>query len=578
MAEVVVNITANTGQATDGVDNLNNALNQTDASAAALEATLKKQEASIKVLDGAINVLGGSVELLAGGLALSGVVTEEQARQFETAAIGAIAFADGAKRVVDGVKNLNEGLAASGGLMKTLNVALLANPAAITAAAIVSLGVAIGGLIYYLNQQDGLWEDVNEGLVENIKLSKEQIGTIGKQVSDLKFLESVITDTTQSEKTRNNALKELQKIVPELEGIDLKRADAIDKISQAIANEITAIEQRAKAQAVQNKLTEYYTRQLELITEVQAEFAKNGQRISEYEARVALQRQDQVGQTAVLAKEYQNLSNQIGDSTNSLGSYADIIISESTPATKADSEAIKVATTNILNYKDAVNQRNQAIKEGIELFIQETGGIEQTNGVIMRQLPMVQGAVEKSSATLGDYFNNLITKQVEFFESEAGKAASSTLSVASNLAKTLSENIDESNKEGFEKGKKYRIAETRITSIQAAFEAYKGLVGVPFVGQFLAIAGAAAALAAGQKAIKGIQSSTFGGSGAPSNPSGSPVNANFPAVNTGFQGGGQFLPNTAPQGTPPIRAYVVTGDVTNGQVAEQQLQTRRRFG
>jgi hypothetical protein len=200
MAEVVVNITANTGQATDGVDNLNNALNQTDQSAAALEATLKKQEASIKVLDGAINVLGGSVELLAGGLALSGVVTEEQARQFETAAIGAIAFADGAKRVVDGVKNLNEGLAASGGLMKTLNVALLANPAAITAAAIVALGVAIGGLIYYLNQQDGLWEDVNEGLVENIKLSKEQIGTIGKQVSDLKFLESVITDTTQSEK------------------------------------------------------------------------------------------------------------------------------------------------------------------------------------------------------------------------------------------------------------------------------------------------------------------------------------------------------------------------------------------
>ena len=41
---------------------------------------------------------------------------------------------------------------------------------------------------------------------------------------------------------------------------------------------------------------------------------------------------------------------------------------------------------------------------------------------------------------------------------------------------------------------------------------------------------------------------------------------------------GQFLPFTAPQQTPPVRAYVVTGDVTDGQVAEAQLQTRRRFG
>jgi hypothetical protein len=135
MAEVVVNIKANTGQATDGVDDLNNSLNQTEQSSEALSASLAKQEARIKTLDGAINLIGGSVEILAGGLALSGALTQEQAEQFETAAIGAIAFADGTKRVLDGYKSLNEGLAAYGGIAgkakaitQSLNKAILANP------------------------------------------------------------------------------------------------------------------------------------------------------------------------------------------------------------------------------------------------------------------------------------------------------------------------------------------------------------------------------------------------------------------------------------------------------------------
>ena len=120
-----------------------------------LDAKLKKQEAAIKTLDGAINLLGGGVELLAGGLALSGAVSEEQAKAFETAAIGAIAFADGAKRTLDGVKSLNEGLKTFGGVagvakkaQLALNKAVLANPYIAVA---VGLAVLTAAIVVYVN-------------------------------------------------------------------------------------------------------------------------------------------------------------------------------------------------------------------------------------------------------------------------------------------------------------------------------------------------------------------------------------------------------------------------------------------
>ena len=154
MAEVIVNIKANTGQATNSVDDLNNSLNQTTESADDLSASLSKQEARIKTLDGAINLIGGSVEILAGSLALSGALTEEQAERFEAAAIGAIAFADGTKRVLDGYKSLNEGLAAFGGVAKAaraaqtaLNKAVLANPYVAAAVAIVAVTTAVYAII-----------------------------------------------------------------------------------------------------------------------------------------------------------------------------------------------------------------------------------------------------------------------------------------------------------------------------------------------------------------------------------------------------------------------------------------------
>ena len=72
------------------------------------EATnLDVVEGRIKAIGGAINVLGGSIEVVVGSMGLIGI-DEKVTKQFQEAATSAIAFADGAKRVFEGYKELRE--------------------------------------------------------------------------------------------------------------------------------------------------------------------------------------------------------------------------------------------------------------------------------------------------------------------------------------------------------------------------------------------------------------------------------------------------------------------------------------
>ena len=72
------------------------------------EATnLDVVEGRIKAIGGAINVLGGSIEVVVGAMGLIGI-DEKVTKQFQEAATSAIAFADGAKRVFEGYKELRE--------------------------------------------------------------------------------------------------------------------------------------------------------------------------------------------------------------------------------------------------------------------------------------------------------------------------------------------------------------------------------------------------------------------------------------------------------------------------------------
>ena len=539
MAEVVVNIKANTGQATDGVDDLNNSLNQTEQSSEALSASLAKQEARIKTLDGAINLIGGSVEILAGGLALSGALTQEQAEQFETAAIGAIAFADGTKRVLDGYKSLNEGLAAYGGIAgkaklitQSLNKAILANPYVAVAVALAALVAGIAVYINSTNDEKNAVRDLNEVSEERLRLAKETARVYFNAEQTLAQLTAAAksNNTTIAEEAKlrkDNAEQAIREANNTLNSINFKEREGI------ITAELAATE-RERFTISRDEAKKYYDQ----IVAAEALYTTNVQ--TENEKRLEAEKKAADERNGNRAKEYE---------------------------------------TALKDYKTFQADIDKANKEAVELFIEGLGGLTQKQGAVLKQLPMQTAqATTEVTADLQDYYLKTFNDLTEFYESSNAQAISATLNTAATFSKTLADVQDDSTKEGFEASKKYKIAEVVTSSIQAAFQAFGAAQAFgPILGPILGAAQVAAIAIASNKAIQDIKSSTFNSSSAPSG-GGTPSVSVPTNINTGPQGMGQFLPFSAPQQTPPVRAYVVTGDVTDGQVAEQQLQTRRRFG
>jgi hypothetical protein len=573
MAELIIDLKANTGQATAAVNELNEGIKDVGKSTEKvntdqkqLEATLKQQENTIKVIDGAVNLLGGSVELLAGSLVLSGAASKEQAEEFEKAALGAIAFADGAKRTVDGIKNLNEGLAASGGIIGTvtksfnaLKVAIVSNP--FTAVA-VAIGAVVTALLIY-----------NETTKESTEDTEEYQKSIDDLNSSLKQTQSIAGANANSIGALSVAFKEgritqaqyvaqLKELGIDLDGVNLSTAKNIKLVNDL-------------AQANNN------------ITSQQAIRAK-----LEGELKLALDKGTEAGDRAV-----KNIKEQIAEldiNTSRYTANRDAILGtlEAQKKTNEESpktvERVKQETIEILNYKDAVDKRNAAIKEGIELFIKDAlkGAEISPPPPILPQLPPDPlPALEKSALSFSDYLQKLNNDLNEFFSSNAGKAVGASLSTAANLAKTLAESQDESSEKAFNASKKYKIAAVVTSAIQSSFEAFGAAQQFgPILGPILGLAQVAAITIASNKAIADIKSSQFSAPGSVSTPSsGGASGAAALAINPAFGAGG-FLGQ--PQGTitpvttpaPPLRAYVVSADVTNGQQANAQITRRRTLG
>jgi hypothetical protein len=317
----------------------------------------------------------------------------------------------------------------------------------------IAIGTAvtvIGNWISSTKELASEEEELNQFLVQNVKLTKEQTSTYATSISRLKVLQAIISDTTQSEKDRKLALQELQKLIPDLEKVDLRRADAIDKIRIAIGREIAALEQRAKAQAIQQKLTEAYTRQLELIGEVQDEFARQGFQISEFEARVALEREGQVGVTGQLAQEYQKLNRQIDTGTASLVSYASATVSsngassKSVEITKQQTIALDFYNTALKKANEEQSKRNKELAEEVRLSLGiDDIGARTSEGFIKRASTIPSLAETTANETKKTYatqalefqafVENLQGNLIDFIESGAGQAIQQGLSTLSGL-------------------------------------------------------------------------------------------------------------------------------------------------
>ena len=145
-------------------------------------------------------------------------------------------------------------------------------------------------------------------------------------------------------------------------------------------------------------------------------------------------------------------------------------------------------------------------------------------------------------------------------------------------------------KKAFEQNKKTQIAQAIIGTLQAAIQAYQSLAVIPVVGPVLGAAAAAAALAFGYKKVSLIKSQTYesqaagGGASAPS-PSSAIATPQIGGVGIpqiqGTQAatpGAQIASTLSSTTNKPIRAYVVSGEVSSQQALDRRTSVAATFG
>ena len=526
MAEVIVNVKANTSDATQNVDDLNNSLNDTSKAAEKASEEINVAEGRIKALGGAINLVGGSVEILAGGLALSGALTEEQAERFEAAAVGAIAFADGTKRVFEGVKELKEGIQLLGGAQKIATAATKAFGIAMKVAmgpvgiALLAIG-AISAAIVLLKDR---FEVVNK--------VAQFFGNIFTKVAEA--IGFVKTETEKFQEAQGELAKDLD--------FELKLLQAQGAgLEDLLKKEKALLEAKLNATKVGTEERIAAEQELQLF---EARAAKQRADAAEKEKQDALKRQEELRQ----ARETE------------LKEFTDFYLKLLGEAAKKRNEALAKFNEDLAKDNEEVFEANQKAMEA--RMKQSTQMIEAPGKAAQASI------VETASANLFAY-NEL-----------AQQAVGDSVEAFGQLFSALADVTGDGNEEAFEKSKKFKIAEVVTSSIQAAFQAFGAAQQFgPILGPILGAAQVAAIAVASNKAIQDIKSSSFDGGG--STPSLSVGGGGVPAGFTpgGLGGGSQTLVTGVPTPEPqPMRAYVVTGDVVNGMEAQAQLNSRRTFG
>lgn len=151
---------------------------------------------------------------------------------------------------------------------------------------------------------------------------------------------------------------------------------------------------------------------------------------------------------------------------------------------------------------------------------------------------------------------------------------------------------EEIRKKYFEKQKKVQIANAIIQTIQSAISAFASLAPIPVVGPALGAVAAAAALVSGYANVQKIKNTTYegassgagGGAGAGAGGGNSPQFNGAPSIAAPqIQGGGaqnpsaQIAQSVSAAQNRPVRAYVVSGDISSQQALDRRTSTAATF-
>jgi len=514
-------------------------------------------ERNIAAFQGAIDVLGGSLEVAVGGLALFGV-SEEQIEGIESAALGAIAFADGSKRLSDGLVALAKNTNIAAKAQKAFNLAAKANPYILAGTAIVATIGAIAGAYALLSDSA---EDATADLtglnaaIEKLSGNEAALATLLGQLEQLS--EQIFPDNDPLRKQYDEAailyadLLELQTASQENElAIRKEVAEELNEVAQGQFKNFLNFEDD-KLQARK----EAYEKQLE--EDEENEFAR--------QALFAINAVESIRQEQDLQFQISEaLAEALINREAAYIAYTHALKREAEGAGEDLEELETKAVTTLEVLGDTVERTLMTSTTNVGDMVDDTVG-ETMNRLEEYRFALIG---------FGEDAGNIIPEVAKMITEDLIAAAS----FASDLITIFEKDGEERARKQFELAKKVNISLAVINGAAAITEVIKDPSIPTTVGKIAAAVGIAATTAA---QIATIQRQEFNAGGGdldtPDDPSTSIAGelAEFTPFASEQIARQQATLGGTFGGQNTVKAFVVSGEVTSGQEADQQLQTRR---
>ena len=151
-------------------------------------------------------------------------------------------------------------------------------------------------------------------------------------------------------------------------------------------------------------------------------------------------------------------------------------------------------------------------------------------------------------------------------------AISSTFGILSNLSKAFEKDTEEGQRKAFKRNKAISIAETLVSTYQAAQKAYASQLAIPSPdAPIRAQVAAGIAVAAGLAKVAAIKSTQFSGGGSTGGAGGGGGVPGGGGESIGVDVG-TLVPTTGQPTPEPVRAYVVSNEISNKQALDRELQ------
>ena len=429
-------------------------------------------------------------------------------------------------------------------------------------AALVATG--IGAAVVAIGLLAENWDKVKGaliGLTAEQQKYNEAVGEANVAANEAsrnaKTLQELVLDESASYGARNQALNELKKLMPSINDLTLESANLTDKLTSSTNLYIEAVEARAKAEA----------------------FSKI---IAEEEANI-------------IREQNKALSEQV-DTWDFLEAGIKSFGNATTIATQLAGEGIDKQNTKVEKSQQVIDALKTKYKESLTTALELENQIGATSEIVTQRI--VQTAIDTTTqglAIVGNFVTTLSETTANAMADLAKKNESNQIAMSDAELQRMENELkwaetSETEKaaiyaQGFNNlaailgeesaaGKAAAIAGALISTYQSATDSYKSLSGIPIVGPALGFAAAGAAVSAGLANVKAIQSTKtpqIAGRGsanvsAPSTPS-APTPPQINVVgNTGTNQLADILSNQQ-----PVKAYVVSSDVTTAQSLERNI-------